>query len=376
MTIYSTVPSGFQELAANALLGRNADVNRGRHAEAAAGAPADRIIAVFDGAVLYSTGVSTERISALGFVQNSFLVIRSLPSLRRPRMDTLMKEAIGLRINRRRLPSRLLRKARTFRLVTSEENRLVSPNRRLRDRLEAAVASALGLRPRRGGADLELWLLVRRDGTGVVGFRLSQRRATEKTLPKGSLRPELANLLCRAAPFGRTDRVVDPFCGSGSIVAERVRMYPLGEAYGFDVDPANVKAARRYVTSAARDSGLGTAAPITSASITIEVGDARRLTQLRDGAVDVIITDPPWGHYESHRSDGPVTDVEVLYRRFLAESTRILDGGWLVMLVERDGPMEGLLDERAELRLERRYEVLVQGRKATVLVVAPAGRRT
>ena len=156
-------------------------------------------------------------------------------------------------------------------------------------------------------------------------------------------------------------------------------MFPFGEAYGFDVDPSNVTAARRNVASAARDSGLGRSAPgrsesVQSASITIEVGDARRLTQLRESAVDVIVTDPPWDRYESDRINGPGPDVESLYREFLAESTRVLDGGWLVTLVDREGPMEGLLEHWAELRLDRRYEVLVQGRKATVLLARRRGR--
>lgn len=366
MTIYSTVPSGLQDVAVRALSGTDGPLARRRSGGSnPSGSPiADKVIATFDGAVLYATSSDVRRIAALGFVQNSFVVVRALRDLGNRPMQTLLAKAAELVIDRRRLPAPLLQGARSFRLVTSVANRLVSPDRRLRDRVEQSVGASLKLPVRRGGADLELWLLARREGSGIIGLRVGERRATERDLAKGELRPELAGLLCCIAGLRDDDRFLDPFCGSGAILAERLRCFPVAAIYGCDTDERKVRETRRRLASIRPANSQGRSRVKTS----VETADARELSHLPEGSIDAVVTDPPWGAF-----DGSHSDPAGLYSGALSAVSRVLAPDCaLVVLVGRNGPMDSLLSGRGDFAVMERYEVLVGGRKATIL---GAGRR-
>lgn len=359
MMVYSTVPSGLQEVAVRALSGSDGPLSSRRRADRGASVVAERVIATFDGAVLFDTRAPVRRIASLAFVQNSFIVVRALRDLGNRPMNRLLTAAAELKLDRRKLPAPLLRGARSFRLVTSVANRLVSPNRRLRDRVEATVGAALGLTARRGGADLEIWLLARREGSGIVGIRVGERRATERDLAKGELRPELANLLCRIAGRCDGDRFLDPFCGSGAILAERLRSFPAAAIHGCDTDDQKVRSARRRLASVHPAPAKASSAVRTS----VETEDARNLAHLADASIDAVVTDPPWGDFDRSHAD-PAT----LYAGALSAVSRVLvSGGAFVVLAGRDGPMDELLAARGDFVVLERYDVLVGGRKATII---------
>lgn len=343
MTYYTTVPSGLQDLASEGL----------REAPIAA-----RILASLDGAVLYKSRTKPGRVAELPFAQNSFLVFRSIPHLETPPMKRLLEKAVQATIPSAALSLPFVRRAESFRLVTSAGNRLVSPDPRLRDRLEASLKRALHKQVARAGADLEFWLIARREGLGIFGLRLTRRRATEKDLSRGELRPELANLLCLLSRPQASDRFLDPFCGYGAIVAERLRSFPAREVYARDVD------ARRVAETRGRLSGI---AGSRGARISVSVGDGTKLDDIETCGIEKLVTDPPWGVYDDR-------DLADLYTRALAEMSRVLHpGGVAVLLVGRDGPMDGILAADPAFDVDRRYDILVSGRKATVLRAAKSG---
>lgn len=95
----------------------------------------------------------------------------------------------------------------------------------------------------------------------------------------GSLHPPVAAAIARLARIEPGHRVLDPFCGAGTILLEAHRIEPSASYTGIDRNPCAVAAAR------ANSPGSG--------KITWRIGDANNLDSERF-SVDRIITNPPW----------------------------------------------------------------------------------
>jgi 23S rRNA G2445 N2-methylase RlmL len=127
----------------------------------------------------------------------------------------------------------------------------------------------------------------------------------------GAIRNSLANSLVWLSQPKPHDVFIDPFCGSGTILAER-EGYPYRKILGFDINEAAVNAARSNTTDTI-----------------IRMGDACSLP-LADSCIDVLVTNPPWGE---QICPGDVTE---LYRRFFIEANRIVKpGGRMLILTDK-----------------------------------------
>jgi tRNA G10 N-methylase Trm11 len=96
--------------------------------------------------------------------------------------------------------------------------------------------------------------------------------------------------------------------------------------------------------------------------------DARNLHGIASGSIDVVLTDPPWAEYK---------DVDASFDPFMraaiSEIARVLrTGGRISMLMARRRSAELKPFWRAaDLRVERTFDILVNGHPATVI----AGRK-
>ncbi|MGF1646168.1 MAG: methyltransferase [Kineosporiaceae bacterium] len=112
-----------------------------------------------------------------------------------------------------------------------------------------------------------------------LGARPAHRRPWKLDTGPGTLHPPMAAALVRLAAPRRGERVIDPFCGDGTIVVEAALAAPGAVVHGSDLDAGRVEGARRNTVRARMDVGLG-------------VADAGRS---RPGPpYDVVITNPPW----------------------------------------------------------------------------------
>jgi len=136
--------------------------------------------------------------------------------------------------------------AMTFRVIT----RVVDESRFRRTELRDAVEHAIGaVRPRwriADPADLEVWALEYRRARFVSGLRLSDQRLRQRGEGRarerhGALRPVAAAAMVRLAGAG-PGRLLDPCCGSGTIVQEALATG--WDAQGSDVDREAVSVAR------------------------------------------------------------------------------------------------------------------------------------
>jgi tRNA (guanine6-N2)-methyltransferase len=93
------------------------------------------------------------------------------------------------------------------------------------------------------------------------------------------LHPTLAAAAARLVPPNQADVVADPFCGSGTLLAERALVGPYKQMFGLDIDPRALKAAHTNLADFEH--------------INLKQSDFAQISKL--GPFDLIITNPPYG---------------------------------------------------------------------------------
>ncbi len=228
--------------------------------------------------------------------------------------------------------------------------------------------------------DVELRLDVTGD-VAIFSRRLTPAsfrfRGRERYFTPAALRPPVAHALVWLSRPAPDDRFVDPFCGSGTILAERLP-YPGRDVLGGDPAPDVLRAARSNLFPPP-EQGLGrsiacTAMPpadtdgnapgrlgpgalppgcIPTPRLTLLRWDARRLP-LRDGVVDKVVTNLPFGRQVL----GP-DKIDAVYRGFVAELRRVLaPPGEALLLTDQ---VDALLDAAAPLRPEPLFTLSLKG---------------
>ena len=218
--------------------------------------------------------------------------------------------------------------------------RLTDERRFLRTQLRGALERQLGhLHDGRDDAD-ELWVIQTSHRTIHVGVRGhgSSRRAVRSVERPGALRPAIAAgmLVCAGSPR----RLLDPCCGSGTILAEAAAVG--ASSVGADIDRGAVAAA-----------AVNTASPVLSL-------DARRLPFAAD-SFDAVVSNLPFGH--QHHLQGTAV---AWYRRALGEALRVAET--VVVLAPTTTPFRQALG-RTRADLVERHDVDVLGRRATIWVL-------
>lgn len=297
-----------------------------------------------DSAVMISAKAPAGKVGRLSYVKNSFAVIGSVP--RRHDLNQSI-EMITHRLN----GWHLTRTRRPFRLMFSVDGQLVGVPRGARSRLEMSVSGATGGRPMpRGGGD-EYWTITRRDLDEVLFCRRIPGLRRHRP-PRGGLAPDVAEVIVNAVgPPRPSDVVLDPFAGSGALIAARVQQ-PFREAICSDLGYRDGSA--QLTPGLARRAGVCRLAD-----------DARTLASVSDETVDVVVTDPPWGEFD-RASSATVTVIiatlNSMYRVMRA-------GGRIAMLVARRlVPAVTTQWDHGGFRVDRSYDVLVNGHPATLLV--------
>jgi 23S rRNA G2445 N2-methylase RlmL len=222
----------------------------------------------------------------------------------------------------------------------------------------AATAGLLAAHPgwREGAAtahDLELRLDVR-DRRAVLSLRLTPpafRFRGERAFSPAALRPTVAHALVWLSRPAPGDRFLDAFCGSGTVLAERLP-YPAARLTGGDSDPDAVRATRANLRPSPR--------------IAVARWDARRLP-LRTGTVDAAVSNLPFG-----RQVLAADAIGGLYRDFARELERVLaPQGRAVLLTDQVAALQAAL-AAAGLRGEARLSLSLKGLHPQALTVARA----
>lgn len=216
------------------------------------------------------------------------------------------------------------------------------------------LADTLGLRVQLDAPDIVFYVEYDsgsyRLGVDLTPFKPLRDRPYRVWVHRSSLNPIIAYAMCvLAAPFRR---LLDPFCGSGTIVLECMSVYEGVEAICADVDVWALKGASENVRAVSLDAALMVQDVVHPA--------------LREGlAVDVIITNPPFGLRE--KAVGGIREVyEGLFR--LAERA-LASGGKLVVLSARRRLVEKFSSRFIE---EKRIEINEGGLSSVIYVFSRA----
>lgn len=313
-----------------------------------------RITLLLDGLVVYHSNATAESIRNLPFVTNSFYILRSFDSQSSTTLSNMATSLLNEDALSLKLPLTHKRR-KSFRIIASEVNRLVQIDSDLMRSLEKWIMRRTGLQPDRAKPDFEFWLSRRREGHGFFAFRLSYHKAYDKSLEKGELRPELANILCYLSDPLPNELFLDPFCGSGAIPIQRAKFFPKGLVIASDIDEQKVASLK------ARAKALS-----LTKRIVVRRDDALNLGRYESGSIHKIVTDPPWGHFV--QTSCPIPEF---YSRMLSEFARVLrTDGRIVIVTAETRALETSLDRPdSRLTIEQRFNILLSGKKASVYVL-------
>jgi tRNA (guanine6-N2)-methyltransferase len=223
------------------------------------------------------------------------------------------------------------------------------------DEIKLAVARGVAAghgwvyQPDDAAAAINIRVFIEHD-TALAGIRLAARPLHERPYKlahrPGSLKPSVAAAMLRLGRVDAGTRLLDPFCGAGTILVEAA----LAGAHsaGGDIDAEAVETA----TANARAAGV---------DAMIRVWDARSLP-LAGGSIDAIVSNPPWG-----RQIASGMSLTALYRDSLSEMQRVLaEHGRIVLLVG-----EPTLVHAPALRIEQDIEISLFGQTPRIVVYAP-----
>lgn len=252
------------------------------------------------------------------------------------------EEAVTRALSAYAAHARPLRARLTFRVVARVLTEREFPRTALRDELARTAARA---RPRwRPGdpADIEFWVVEARPGAFRLGVRLTggelRRRGGRAEERHGALRPTVAAAMVFLAGPPDDRRLLDPFCGSGTIPAEAAAVG--WEPVGSDVDAAAVRVARRNTGPAAR----------------LTVADARALP-FATHAFGAVAANLPFGKQFTLPHTSGRWFVEVV-----DELARVTAPGAAVLLLAPPGPaFQRAIERQRGIVLRRRFDIRLLG---------------
>jgi tRNA G10 N-methylase Trm11 len=311
------------------------------------------ICQLFDGAVLFETMKTYNRLNMYCF-NNIFSVI-TFAQKENDNIESFISQIVnsGLQIE---TISNDNKKSKTFRVIVSSKNQLISINNTLKIKLENIISSQSKLKLNRSNSDVEFWVLYRTEGFCYFMKRLSKHTAYDKILNKGELHPEIAFLMNWLAEPNKGDAVLDPFCGNGAIPLKRALNFPAKQIYAFDIDNAMIRIVKIKITE---NNSLA-----KMKNIIIKQVDVKYLEkELSPESIDKIVADPPWGLFENMKEG-----INEFYNLALSKMEKVLKNkGIIVLLIGRDIDIETLIKPFPNLSLEQNYKVLVSGKKANLI---------
>jgi hypothetical protein len=303
-----------------------------------------------EGAILFQSSCTYDKLNFFCF-NNIFAVINLVENPPAAAALEQHMRKVCVRGERNRIIAENNGKIRSFRIVTSRENKPVPVPEKLRRDAESFIARQSGLTVDRALPDTEFWFLYRREGFSLFMKRLTKHSGPEKTRRRGELSPQLAYMLCRMSDPKHTDTAADPFCGHGSILAERMRRFPLQRFHAFDIDEAVLGEARKKIPEKLKN------------LCTVQRAEFHSLPKLLPAeGLDAIITDPPWGMYAE--TGIPLEDF---YRDMIGIFAALLKkGGVLILLTARGDILREAAAASPDLEITRTLQILVSGKKAWV----------
>lgn len=330
MRVYSSFPSGLESIIKNIVK---------KYAT---------ILQVLNGAIIYETD-RFRQIMSIPCFNNHFQILYMKKGYISPN-----KCIIDLLRSRNRLYFKENIQSKTFRIMVSDQNNLVSVDTNLKKNLEVLIKEKTGLQVDRALADEEFWILTRSENLYLFMQRMNNhaRKSYDKILQKGTLKPEIAYIMNFLSCPTPEDVYMDPFAGSGALGFDRLRHFGLcKKIYMFDSDERKVDHLRYMLKSRMKPYDIRK----------VYVQNIRRAVPNR--SITNIVTDPPWGHFEEKNNMREFyVDMLAQFRTILAPNAHV------VVLTSRDDYFNEALEYHS-VKDCRQHHILLSGKKATIHVM-------
>jgi tRNA (guanine6-N2)-methyltransferase len=296
------------------------------------------------------------RLCSLRTVDDVFLEVASWMEIGRPRSSLERLRHLGAALDLHPAAAhcaclRPVGRPPTFSLTVS----FVGKRNYTGDEIKAVLAGAIEQRHRGWhyqqddrAADLNVRVFLEHD-VATVGVRLAKTALHDRSYQRvhlpGALKPSVAAALLLLAQTPPNATLLDPCCGSGTILIEAALQG--ATVYGGDLNAGAVEAARANAAAA-------------GVRACIQQRDATSLP-IADGVMDRVITNLPWG-----RQVAIAGTLPSLYRRIFAQMRRVLaPAGRIVVLTNAPDEIDPL-----DLACVERIEISLFGQRPTILVFA------
>lgn len=179
---------------------------------------------------------------------------------------------------------------------------------------------------------------------------LRQERQEER---RGALPPTIGAAMAFLGKPRDRDMIIDPVCGSGTLLAEANAYAPGARLIGIDLDPGALESARRnlcHVDHCDLIRADSTSTGFPPSSTTLCIGNL------------------PFGKQFGSQKDNPA-----LYKSLLSEMYRIgARPSWRAVLLTSDTEaLDVAMMANPGLRVTRRLPVVIRGEKATLFLISP-----
>ncbi len=194
----------------------------------------------------------------------------------------------------------------------------------------------------------------------LIGFRLSDRtmrhRYKKRVELPASLRPSMAAALVFLTEPQADDIFLDPMCGSGTILLERLNSGPSQLILGGDIEPDRVGAARQNMPKPRKGR--------KKRALSIRQWDARQLP-LEDASIDKVATNLPFG-----KQIGSRQELDSLYTAVFAELERVVrPKGRIVLLSSEFDLVKACIRRRPHLHIVTGYSVAILGHWGRIHII-------
>jgi hypothetical protein len=179
---------------------------------------------------------------------------------------------------------------------------------------------------------------------------LRQHRVAER---EGSLPPTIAAAMAFLANPRDSDTVLDPVCGSGTLLAELHAYAPGAHLAGIDLDRQAIAAARRNLAHLPQ--------------VQLSVGDVRS-NGLPDGSMTLFLANLPFG-----KQFGSQLENRRLYPDILRELVRLgRPAGWRAILLTSDfEALQAAVTATPGIGIAAKSQVKIRGEAAVIAILRP-----
>ena len=171
--------------------------------------------------------------------------------------------------------------------------------------------------------------------------------------PTDTLPPTIAASLAFLSNPNKSDIVLDPFCGTGILLAEMNAFAPQAKLFGFDLDKNTIISARKNLKNLP--------------NLEIVHGDGSNTNQ-PNGSITLFLSNLPSGKQREENSTNLIP-----YRNAINEMIRLgVPSKWRAVLLTSDiASLEKSMSENKNLRCSKRIKIKVHGEWAEILLIHP-----